>query len=98
TTGTVNVIVGECNDGYLNDIRGLHVKPEDVYKTIQSAKSEMIEEGCVGAGTGMTCFGYKGGVGTSSRKASFHSESYTVGALVVSNFGKREDFHFPYCS
>jgi D-aminopeptidase len=96
TTGTVNVIVGECNDGYLNDIRGLHVKPEDVYKAIQSAKSEMIEEGSVGAGTGMSCFGYKGGVGTSSRIASFHSESYTVGALVVSNFGKREDFHFPY--
>ncbi|MGE5702170.1 MAG: P1 family peptidase [Clostridia bacterium] len=91
TTGTVNVVVGECNDGYLNDIRGMHVKPEDALAAIQSARSGEVEEGCVGAGTGMSCLGFKGGVGTSSRIASFGEETYTVGALVVSNFGDRDD-------
>jgi len=96
TTGTVNVIVGECNDGYLNDIRGLHVKPEDAYSAIQNAKSGIVEEGCVGAGTGMSCLGFKGGIGTSSRIASFGSNLYTVGALVVSNFGEKQDILPPY--
>jgi D-aminopeptidase len=95
TTGTVNVIVGECNDGYLNDIRGLHVRPEHAYQAIQSARSGMVEEGCVGAGTGMSCLGFKGGVGTSSRIASFGERQYTVGALVVSNFGEKKDLRIP---
>ena len=95
TTGTVNVIVGECNDGYLNDIRGLHVRAEDAIAAIEAAQGGMVEEGGVGAGTGMSCFGYKGGIGTSSRIASFGSSPYTVGALVVSNFGKPEDMRLP---
>lgn len=95
TTGTVNVIVGECNDGYLNDIRGLHVKPHHARQAILSAKSGVIEEGCVGAGTGMSCLGFKGGVGTSSRVASFGTEQFTVGAFVVSNFGLKKDLRPP---
>lgn len=95
TTGTVNVIVGECNDGYLNDIRGLHVKPEHAYQAIQFAKSGKVEEGCVGAGTGMSCLGFKGGIGTSSRIAPFGEQSYTIGALVVSNFGEEKDLRIP---
>ncbi|GAE37376.1 L-aminopeptidase/D-esterase [Halalkalibacter akibai JCM 9157] len=62
STGTVNVIVGECNDGYLNDIRGLHVKGEHAIDAIKTA-SIQVEQGCVGAGTGMSCLGFKGGVG-----------------------------------
>ncbi|WP_026074198.1 P1 family peptidase [Brevibacillus massiliensis] len=95
TTGTVNVIVGECNDGYLNDIRGLHVRPGHARQAIQSAKSGVVEEGCVGAGTGMSCLGYKGGIGTSSRIAAFGQRQYTIGALVLSNFGKKADLRLP---
>jgi D-aminopeptidase len=95
TAGTVNVFVGECNDGYLNDIRGLHVLPDDARKAILHAHSGFIEEGCVGAGTGMLCLGYKGGIGSSSRKHKFNDEHYSVGALVVTNFGRRTDLRFP---
>ncbi|WP_374055419.1 P1 family peptidase [Rossellomorea sp. FM04394] len=95
TTGTVNVIVGECNDGFLNDIRGLHVKPEDAREAILHAQSGPVEEGCIGAGTGMLCLGYKGGIGTSSREYAFGEEKYTVGALVLTNFGKRKDLKVP---
>ncbi|MFM1651417.1 P1 family peptidase [Brevibacillus sp. B_LB10_24] len=95
TTGTVNAIVGECNDGYLNDIRGLHVRPEHACLAIQSAKSGPVEEGCVGAGTGMSCLGYKGGIGTSSRIAAFGQRQYTIGALVLSNYGERADLRLP---
>jgi len=65
---SVNAIVGETNDGYLNDIRGIHVTLEDVYAAIESAKGGPVQEGSVGAGTGTTAFGWKGGIGTSSRK------------------------------
>jgi D-aminopeptidase len=95
TTGTVNVLVGECNDGYLNDIRGLHVKPEHARLAIETATAGAVEEGCAGAGTGMSCLGYKGGVGTSSRIASFGKNQYTVGAFVVSNFGEEKDLRIP---
>lgn len=95
TTGTVNVVVGECNDGFLNDIRGLHVKPEDAREAIIQAQSGPVEEGCVGAGTGMLCLGYKGGIGTSSREYAFGDEKYTVGALVLTNFGQRKDLRLP---
>jgi len=91
TAGTVNVVVGECNDGYLNDIRGLHVKPEHGIQAIESAQSGPVEEGCIGAGTGMSCLGFKGGIGTSSRVTG----NYTVGALVLSNYGKREHLRLP---
>jgi D-aminopeptidase len=84
---SVNAIVGETNDGYLNDIRGMHLSPEEVIKTIESAKSGMVQEGNVGAGTGTVCFGWKGGIGTASRKLPESLGGYTVGVLVQTNFG-----------
>ena len=84
---SVNAIVGETNDGTLNDIRGRHVKPSDVFKAIQIADTGKVEEGNVGAGTGTVCFGFKGGIGTSSRKLPNSLGGYTVGVLVQTNFG-----------
>ncbi len=84
---SVNAVVGETNDGWLNDIRGRHVKEEDVIKAIKFAKDGTVEEGNVGAGAGTICFGYKGGIGTSSRVLPPQSGGYTVGVLVQSNFG-----------
>ncbi|MGR3810185.1 DmpA family aminopeptidase [Jiulongibacter sp. NS-SX5] len=84
---SVNAVVGETNDGYLNDIRGRHVRPEHVIEAIQTATTGKVEEGNVGAGTGTVCFGYKGGIGTSSRVIPEKLGGYTVGVLVQSNFG-----------
>lgn len=84
---SVNAVVGETNDGNLNDIRGRHVTKQDVLGAIKSAKSGLIEEGSVGAGTGTVCFGYKGGIGTSSRKLPQSLGGYTVGVIVQTNFG-----------
>lgn len=84
---SVNVVVGETNDGYLNDIRGRHVKREHVRQAINSAKSGPVAEGAVGAGTGTVCFGWKGGIGTASRKLPAKLGGYTVGVLVQSNYG-----------
>jgi D-aminopeptidase len=84
---SVNAVVGETNDGYLNDIRGLHVKKEQVIAAIKNAKSGQVEEGNVGAGTGTVCFGFKGGIGTSSRVLPKAAGGYTVGVLVQTNFG-----------
>jgi D-aminopeptidase len=84
---SVNAVVGETNDGQLNDIRGRHVKADDVVKAIVSAKSGPVEEGCVGAGTGTICFGWKGGIGTSSRVLPTDLGGYTVGVLVQTNYG-----------
>ena len=84
---SVNTVVGETNDGWLNDIRGRHVKEQHVLNAITNAKGGQIEEGNVGAGTGTICFGYKGGVGTSSRKLPESLGGYTVGVLVQTNFG-----------
>ena len=84
---SVNAIVGETNDGQLNDIRGRHVKADDVVKAILSAKGGPVEEGCVGAGTGTICFGWKGGIGTSSRVLPADLGGYTVGVLIQSNYG-----------
>jgi len=80
---SVNPLVAETNDGYLNDIRGRHVGREEVLDAIARAKGGVVEEGAVGAGTGTVAFGFKGGIGTASRKAG----AYTVGALVQTNFG-----------
>ena len=85
--GSVNSVVGETNDGYLNDIRGRHVSEEDVLNAIKNAKSGKVEEGNVGAGTGTICFQYKGGIGTASRVISKSFGGYTVGVLVQTNFG-----------
>ena len=86
---SVNAIVGETNDGFLNDIRGMHVKSEHVYAAIKSARSGPVEEGSIGAGTGTICYGFKGGIGTSSRLIKLRSgKTFTVGVLVQSNFGR----------
>ncbi|QEC45300.1 P1 family peptidase [Pseudobacter ginsenosidimutans] len=84
---SVNAVVGETNDGYLNDIRGRHVTATDVRKAIDSAASGPVAEGCIGAGTGTICMGFKGGIGTSSRKLGPQQGAYTVGVLVQTNFG-----------
>lgn len=84
---SVNAIVGETNDGRLNDIRGRHVKESHVLTAIQNAQEGAIEEGNVGAGTGTICFGYKGGIGTASRIVPKSYGAYTVGVLVQTNFG-----------
>ncbi|WP_373493599.1 P1 family peptidase [Aquiflexum sp.] len=84
---SVNGIVGETNDGTLNHIRGQHISKEEVLFALENAKEGMVEEGNVGAGTGTVCFGFKGGIGTSSRKLPESLGGYTVGVLVQSNFG-----------
>ena len=84
---SVNSVVGETNDGWLNDIRGQHVKELDVLNAIKNAKTGFVSEGNVGAGTGTSCFGYKGGIGTSSRVVPKKHGGYTIGVLVQSNFG-----------
>jgi D-aminopeptidase len=84
---SVNAIVGETNDGYLNDIRGMHVTTEDVIAAIKSAASGPVQEGSIGAGTGTSAFAWKGGIGTSSRHLPDSLGGYTVGVLLQSNFG-----------
>ncbi len=84
---SINPIVAETNDGYLNDIRGRHITQKDVFDAISTAKSGAVEEGSVGAGTGTVAFGWKGGIGTSSRKLPETLGGYTVGVLVQTNFG-----------
>ncbi len=84
---SVNPVVGETNDGSLNDIRGRHVTKAHILEAIRKAAPGPVEEGVVGAGTGTMCFGFKGGIGTSSRRVSIGGQSYTVGVLVQTNFG-----------
>ncbi|MER3319348.1 MAG: P1 family peptidase [Allomuricauda sp.] len=84
---SVNAVVGETNDGYLNDIRGRHITEEHVLESINNAETGPVKEGSVGAGTGTICFGFKGGIGTSSRVLPKKSGGYTVGVLVQTNFG-----------
>jgi D-aminopeptidase len=86
---TVNVVVAECFDGWLNDCRGLHVRPEHALEAIAAARADDVSEGAVGAGTGTTCFGFKSGVGGASRLAG----DATLGCLVVTNYGGRRDVH-----
>jgi D-aminopeptidase len=83
-------VVAETYDGRLNDIEGFHVKPEHAIQAIESAKSGPVEEGNVGGGTGMVCFGFKGGIGTSSRSIHIRGRSYVVGVLTQCNTGARE--------
>ncbi|MET2984504.1 DmpA family aminopeptidase [Aureibaculum conchae] len=84
---SINSVVGETNDGYLNDIRGRHVKEKHVLDAIKKAKIGKVDEGNIGAGTGTVCFGFKGGIGTSSRVIPKSLGGYTVGVLVQTNFG-----------
>jgi D-aminopeptidase len=84
---SVNALVGETNDGGLNDIRGGHVRREDVWAAIRGATPGPVEEGSVGAGTGTLCFGWKGGIGTASRRLPARYGGFTLGVLVQTNFG-----------
>jgi D-aminopeptidase len=88
STTSVNPLVGETNDSYLNDIQGRHVKAEHVLAAIAEARDSAVTEGAVGAGTGTSCYGWKGGIGTASRMGR---TGFTVGALVQSNFGVSRD-------
>lgn len=89
--GSLNVLVGETNDGYLNDLQGRFVRFEHVRAALAEATGGPVVEGSVGAGTGTTCFGWKGGIGTASRIAPPDSGGYLVGCLVQSNFGRAEE-------
>ncbi len=84
---SINPLIGETNDGFLNDIRSRPVGREEVFAAIRGAKSGPVEEGAVGAGTGTVAFGFKGGIGTSSRKLPAKLGGYSVGVLVQTNFG-----------
>lgn len=84
---SVNALVGETNDGGLNDIRGLHVRPAHVTAALAAARDGAVEEGSVGAGTGTRAFGWKGGIGTASRRLDTRAGGYTVGVLVQTNYG-----------
>lgn len=95
TTGTVNPVICECNDGFLNDIRGQHISSCHIEEALKNTKSNLgrgFERGAVGAGRGMSCYEMKGGIGTSSCIVQSLSDNYTLGALVLTNFGKLEDF------
>jgi len=105
TAGTVNPVVGECSDAYLNDIRGRHVTEADCLEALRQAAPGPVPEGNVGAGTGMSCLGFKGGLGTASRTIVFELPAtgrgprpgepgarFTLGCLVLANFGRRADF------
>jgi len=84
---SVNGLVGETNDGTLNDIRGLHVTREHVQAAIAGAKTGPVDEGAVGAGAGTIAFGWKGGIGTSSRRVRVGGDTWTAGVLVQTNYG-----------
>lgn len=90
TTGTVNSVVMECNDGKLNDIRARNVRPEHVLEALQNADTDFAE-GAVGAGRGMSCYDWKGGIGSASRIIEIEGRKYTVGALLLTNFGSKKD-------
>jgi D-aminopeptidase len=85
-------VVAETWDGWLNDINGFHVKPEHAFHAIESSRGGPVEEGAVGGGTGMICNGFKGGIGTSSRKLTLKDGAYVVGVLVQCNYGVRQNF------
>src|SRR5271166_6748000 len=84
-------VVAETWDGWLNDINGFHVKPDDAFHALNGAHAGTVEEGSVGGGTGMICNGYKGGIGTSSRRLDAKNGGYTVGVLVQCNTGTRKN-------
>jgi D-aminopeptidase len=84
---SINPVVGETNDGWLSDIRGRNITPDDVFAAVRNAKQGPVEEGAVGAGTGTVIFGWKGGIGTASRRLPASLGGYTVGVLVQTNYG-----------
>lgn len=94
STSSLNLVVGECNDSYLNSMRLQSVKPEHAIKAIEAASTDACAEGAVGAGKGMICYQYKGGIGTSSRIVQVGKDTYTFGVLVLSNFGEKDQALF----
>ncbi len=96
-TGTVNPLVFECNDGFLNDIQAMSVSERDIDTAIAAATANTgaFEQGAVGAGTGMSCFGFKGGIGSASRVIELDGKNYHLGTLVLSNFGRAGDLVLP---
>lgn len=91
STSSLNVVVGECNDSYLNSMRLMKVKPHHATEAIQQAKTGPLPQGAIGAGKGMICYGMKGGIGSSSRIISKEQATYTVGVLTLTNFGNVEE-------
>ena len=91
TLGTVNPVVCECNDGFLNDIQGRHAGEQDVRAALAQAAGGPVAEGNVGAGTGMIAYGFAGGIGTASRRLAQEHGGYTLGVLLLANFGRRSD-------
>jgi len=91
TTGTVNPLVFECNDSYLNDIRAAHVTKENIFEALNSTE-QTFSEGAVGAGRGMSCYKLKGGIGTASRRFMIDESEGLLGALVMTNMGQKHDF------
>ncbi len=94
STSSLNLVVGECNDSYLNSMRLQAVKPKHAIEAIEAASTDASVEGAVGAGKGMVCYQYKGGIGTSSRMVQSEGDTYTFGVLVLSNFGEKEQALF----
>ncbi|MCI0412246.1 P1 family peptidase [bacterium] len=84
-------VVGECDDSFLNDAVGRHIKQKHVFEALNSASTAMVPEGSVGAGTGMVCCDFKGGIGSSSRVIKVDDQQFTIGILVLSNFGRIDD-------
>lgn len=94
STSSLNLVVGECNDSYLNSMRIQAVQPKHAIEAIKSATTDAAKQGAVGAGKGMICYQYKGGIGTSSRIVPMGEKQYTFGVLVLSNFGEKEQALF----
>ncbi len=94
-TSTVNAVVCECNDGWLNDLQAMAVTEDDALAALNNACDMTVTQGAVGAGTGMRCFGFKGGIGTSSRLIPLDGKNYALGILVLSNFGSSTDLILP---
>lgn len=94
-TSTVNPLVFECNDGAISDIQAMAVTPLDAGLALEAARSGPVEQGAIGAGTGMTAFGFKAGIGSASRRMEIGGQSFTLGALVLANFGSAGDLVLP---
>lgn len=91
STSSLNIVVGECNDSYLNSMREMKIRPNDAITAIHDATTGPVEQGAIGAGKGMVCYEMKGGIGTSSRMVIAESNTYTVGVLTLTNFGKASE-------
>lgn len=91
STSSLNIVVGECNDSYLNEMREMRIVPEHAIEALRHAKTGPVEQGAIGAGKGMICYEAKGGIGTSSRIVSMDDLQYTVGVLTLTNFGKASE-------